>query len=200
MLNPNPGLHPAQRPRLFADDADQLGEGSWAHATGWEIRTSRCKRVSCVVVSSNQGRELASMLPRLSDMLTEFGYPWELIVVDIESRDDTAEVVRFWEAIPGVRRLRVDRAVNRMHGVALALQQVRGDVIVTCSPSDSRWSEAIPGLLLQWEGGSKLVCPAQTRSSPDLAPAAQTDVPLMSALSRLALLDRQILERLRITA
>lgn len=194
----NPTRADGARPRLADDDP---ADRPWAHTTGWEeAGTGRRHRVSCVVLASNQARALADMLPRLSDLLTEFGHPWEIVVVDVESVDDTDRLMAFWAQVPGVHGVRIPRAVNRLHGLAQGLAQARGDVVITCTPRDPRWAAAIPQLLMQWEAGSKLICPAS-----DMPAATGGDGPdglpsLPASLSRLALLDRQVLERLRIAA
>lgn len=193
----NPTRPDGTRPRLSDHNAH---ERPWASTTGWEAGSGRCHRVSCVVLVSNQARELADMLPRLSDMLTEFGHPWEIIVVDVESHDDTDRLMEFWSHVPGVHAVHIPRAVNRLHGLARGLSQARGDVVITCTPRDVRWAQQIPRLLLQWEAGSKLICPAGSGAE-DASPAGQDDAASLPAcLSRLALLDRQVIERLRIAA
>ncbi len=196
MLNPIRAA--TSRPHLLDDDVDPAGP-AWAHASGWELRTARLRRVSCVVLSSNQAPLLVEMMPRLSDLLTEFGYPWEVVVVDVESLDDTARVLSPWLDVPGFRLVSIPRAFNRLHGLAQGLAEARGDAVVTCTPGDRRWASAIPQLLLQWESGSKLICPASSRHA-DPQPERDVDTgSLPAALSRLALLDRQVIERLRIS-
>jgi Glycosyl transferase family 2 len=196
-------LNPIQaggaRPRLSDDDSDAAGR-LWAHASGWELRTGRLRRVSCVVLASNQAHALGQMLPRLSDMLTEFGYPWEIIVVDVESLDDAARSLTTWLQVPGIRLIHIPRAFNRLHGLAQGLAEARGDAVVTCTPGDSRWETGIPQLLLQWESGSKLICPATPRGTAERPEPQGDSGSLPAALSRLALLDRQVIERLRISA
>ena len=60
---------------------------SWAHASGWAQISGTRRTVSCVLTCRNQAPTLAKLLPFLSDTLTECGYPWEIIVVDIASVD-----------------------------------------------------------------------------------------------------------------
>lgn len=73
--------------------------------------------ISLIVLAFNDARSLESLLPRLSGVLDGLGHPYEIIVVDDGSSDDTAQVAMSIGA--GVDKLRVVRhARNRGVGAA----------------------------------------------------------------------------------
>jgi glycosyltransferase involved in cell wall biosynthesis len=140
----------------LADDRD--GDDPWAHASAWAMLSGKHRRLSCIVSCFDQVRRVADLLPRLSDVLTECGYPWEIIVVDRCSQDSTADIAQAWTELPGFRYLRV--ASNGVDGrdIEAGLLAARGDAVLLVDPAlPSSQMQAIRRLVLAWEDSAVAV-------------------------------------------
>lgn len=186
------------------------GESVWAHASGWAQLSGTKHSISCVVVGRDQVRNLRDLIPALSDILTECGYPWELLLVDHGSIDGTADVLANWTELPGFRSIQMGRAAARSAGVSAGLALARGDAIVLYDASAVHAPELIRGMIMRWEDGAWLVVASANRPGerPELsfwdeAMAKRRleagDPQLPSGFADLSLLDRRLLNRLTAT-
>jgi polyisoprenyl-phosphate glycosyltransferase len=152
-LNHMPATMPVDADDSLASPLDN----SWAHVSGWGFRTGRRRTVSCVIPCRNQGPQLDALLPLLSDLLTEGGYPWELIALDCASADNTTHVLTDWSRVAGVRWKQLPAAANMALQFATGLSLARGDAVIFIDPTLPHPASLIPSMLLQWEAEAKLV-------------------------------------------
>jgi GT2 family glycosyltransferase len=97
--------------------------------------------LSVLIVAFNSSRVLPQTIPAL---LAELSEGDELIVVDNDSRDDSAAVAA--ELAPAARILEMGRNVGFAAGVNAAAAAARGDLLVTLNPDAMPlpgWGEAI---------------------------------------------------------
>ena len=59
-----------------------VDQSSWAFGAQHSDRSDTQRTVSCVIWSSNEALKLSRLLPQLSELLTESGHPWEIVVID----------------------------------------------------------------------------------------------------------------------
>lgn len=187
----------------FVEDGPVDG-ADWAHASGWAQLSGRRRRLTCVVSCCDQAMLMAHLLPRLSDMLTECGYPWELIVVDRGSADATPDLARAWTELPGFRCLRVDSTGRDGRDIEAGLLAARGDAVVVVDPEIGVIAlEAVRRLVLAWEDDAVLAHAADDpRDSTTHAwtaeqvqrGLAQGNWTLPPACLRLGLLDRRVVD------
>ena len=88
-------------------------------------------KLSVVIPAHNEQQNLPEVLEDLTATLRDAAIPYEVLVVNDNSRDGTGDVVRSWhERDPGVRL--VDRSPPNGFGRAIrsGLEAVRGDVVV----------------------------------------------------------------------
>lgn len=186
-------------------DADELETApSWAHASGWAQLSGTRRTVSCVLTCRNQAPTLARLLPFLSDTLTECGYPWEVIVVDIASVDRTRQVLANWAALPGIQVLHLPAGAVPSNAFALGLYRARGDAVIMLDAALEHDPALIPRMILKWEDQARLVFAQQ---DPDTGAsrlvswddadvrrqAAGSDFPFPREATALGLLDRALL-------
>lgn len=138
-------------PSTFSVDA-----GAWAFDSHLADRTDLQRRVSCVIWSSNEATKLAKLLPQLSDLLTESGHPWEIVVIDAASSDGTAELLRRWSAIPAVRSLSVTDCGGEDVLIA-GLKAARGDAVLFLDANLHHTLSLIPQMIRHWEDGAEVV-------------------------------------------
>lgn len=143
--------------RLPMPSAVQPEASSWAHASGWAQLSGARQTVSCVLPCANQARTLSRLLPILSDTLTECGYPWEVIVVDIGSTDGTDTLMQAWSELAGFRYLATDAAASLAEGFEAGILAARGDAVVLLDPALRHSPELIPQMMLRWESEARLV-------------------------------------------
>jgi glycosyltransferase involved in cell wall biosynthesis len=154
-MNPCPA--PAA-PSLHFDALDALdAEPSWAHASGWAQISGTRRTVSCVLTCSNQASTLAGLLPFLSDTLTECGYPWEVIVVDIASIDRTRAQLEKWTALPGFQTLELRAGAASGNALASGLHRARGDAVIVLDAVLLHDPGLIPRMIMKWEDQARIV-------------------------------------------
>lgn len=130
---------------------------AWAHVSGWAQLSGRRQHLSCVLLAHNQVAALGTLLPELSDLLTECGYPWEIILVDRGSSDATEAFARSWCELPGFQALVLNAGAGRAQALTIGLQAARGDAVLLL---DAGSVEALPmaqRMVRAWEDGSELV-------------------------------------------
>ncbi len=198
--------HPASNPtcRWYPADRDE-SEVTWAHVSGWAQLNGVRRSISCVVPARNELAALRTLLPALSDRLTECGYPWEIIVVDRASSDATERVLRAWCDLPGFRLIALDDPLDRASALVLGLEAARGDaVILIDAHADARLS-ALNDMMLRWESGGQVVYAAADPHTGDCvvrSPRTQPGAYRSAGLNmngdtaELVLLDREIVKDL----
>lgn len=179
-------------------------EPSWAHASGWAQLSGSRQTVSCVLPCRDKARTLATLLPILSDTLTECGYPWEVIVVDCGSIDGTDTLMSAWGELPGFRCLPMDGSARLESAFEAGILAARGDAVILLDPARPHAPELIPAMLQQWESDARLVYAktdarggSQLRWWNDARMADETarpDMHLPPECMVLSLLDRRLVD------
>jgi glycosyltransferase involved in cell wall biosynthesis len=190
-LNEMVGREGGPRSRWYPE-ADDTGVTGWAHASGWAQLYGTRRSVSCVIPAHNHLPQLRQLLPLLSDLLTECGYPWETIVVDSGSTDGTEHVLRAWCELPGYRLLALDDDVGRATAVVLGLEAARGDAVILLDVETPHPLSMISEMVLRWEAGAGAIYAAIDPRSGDSelrAPGQGLSPADSSALSGLRLAD-----------
>lgn len=186
--------------RYPAPDDTQTG---WAHVSGWAQLYGTRRSLSCVVPARDQLPTLRDLLPPLSDLLTECGYPWELIVVDVASRDGTERVLSAWCELPGYRLIALDEDVGRAGAIVTGFEAARGDAVILLDAAVEHPLSIIGDMVQCWEAGERVVVaardadtghsvlrvPGQTQQDE----SATAGLRLAGDASDLVLLDRRVL-------
>ena len=184
-----------------------LGEPAWAHVSGWAQLSGTPRRLSCVLLCRDAAPTLAHLLPELSDVLTEIGFPWEVTVIDQASVDESHEVLSQWTEFPGFNWLRLAKDYGDTAAALAGLCSVRGDAVIVTNASASPSIERLPEMVDQWEQGSAAVFlerrgddvwSAGIRSQEpfDLELHHLTLANSLGGASNIVLLDRRAIDRL----
>ncbi len=120
-------------------------------------RTNTHPSISCVVPAYNEAGNLPRLLETLTALLRARPAPWEVIVVDDGSRDDTAAAMRPWAAQPGVRYLRLSRNFGKESALSAGLERARGDVVVLMDADLQHPPALILVMLERWAAGVDMV-------------------------------------------
>ena len=86
--------------------------------------------ISVIVPAFNEAENLRLLLPALFEQLTKLQRPFELVIVDDGSTDDTAEVVRSL-ARPELRLVQLSRNTGQTAALMAGIHSAKGDVLVS---------------------------------------------------------------------
>jgi glycosyltransferase involved in cell wall biosynthesis len=135
---------------------DSGEEPAWAHVSGWALLSGQRQTLSCVVLTRDHAPRLMSLVPTLSDLLTECGYPWEMVIVDSASRDRTEAIARSWCELPGFRALMLREDFGRGTALMLGLDTARGDAVLVVHAGLAHPLELVRQMVFDWEAGAPL--------------------------------------------
>jgi hypothetical protein len=151
---------------------------------------------------------LSSLLPTLSDTLTECGYPWEVIVVHAGVDQAVPSMLHGWGEIPGFWSVLLNPGSTEAQALTVGLEASRGDAVIILGSQPPLLAHLVPQAILHWESGAQLVyaVPDPVSHNTTLAWWDAATVDRMMASSEpmnlppgstdLALLDRRVIEYL----
>ncbi|MDH0864616.1 glycosyltransferase family 2 protein, partial [Mitsuaria sp. GD03876] len=112
---------------------------------------------SCVVPCHDEAANLRELLPRLCAELERGGTPWEIVLVDDGSTDDTPALLRQWACRPEVVALRFSRNFGKEAALTAGIARARGDVVVMLDADLQHDPALIPLFLAHWRQGADMV-------------------------------------------
>lgn len=140
------------RPQTLERDRDGGGEqrpGPGGAAEG--------PLLSIVVPAHGEAANLPHLHRELVEALAAEG-PWELIVVDDGSPDDTWRVIAaLCAADPRVRGLRLSRNFGHQYALFAGMAEARGAAVVTMDADLQHPPATVPELLAAWRAGARIV-------------------------------------------
>ena len=116
--------------------------------------------LSAVVPFLNEAANLPRLFACLEQHLTALGIPWELVLVDDGSRDDSLAIVRReLERRPALRAtvLSLSRNFGKEAALTAGLEAARGDVVVPLDADLQDPPELIGPMLDEWRKGFDVV-------------------------------------------
>ncbi len=115
--------------------------------------------LTVVIPVRNEAPSLAKLHQELTTTLTAWGRPYEIIVVDDGSTDDSFEILARLQAIDArLRVIRFRRNFGQTAAFAAGFDHARGRVIVTSDGDLQNDPADIPGLVDVLERGHDIVC------------------------------------------
>ena len=124
--------------------------------------------ISVVVPIFNEQENLPELRRRMTLALDSTGDAWELILVNDGSRDDSAMLMRKFNAEDGrIRSVMLSRNFGHQPAVTAGVHHARGDCVVLIDGDLQDPPEVIPEMVSKWKEGNKVVL-AERRSRSDL--------------------------------
>lgn len=116
--------------------------------------------LSLIVPIHNEALNIEALYAEVSSTLTSWGRPWELIVVDDGSTDDSfALLAKLQAADPRVRVIQFRRNFGQTAAFAAGFAHARGALIVTSDGDLQNDPRDIPGMVARLEAtGCDIVC------------------------------------------
>lgn len=113
--------------------------------------------LSCIVPCKNEARNLELLLPRLAEFLPTLGLPWEVVLVDDGSTDETAMLGAAWARQPGFRLVQLSRNFGKEAAITAGLEAVRGGVVVILDADLQHPPGLIADMVAAWREGADVV-------------------------------------------
>jgi Glycosyl transferase family 2 len=145
--------------RMHAETAAETNadETPWAHASGWAQLSGLRRNVSCVVLGLAEPEGVAEIFDSLSDALTEAGYPWEILMVDVGASRPLSELLTAWSERPGFRRITLPPGTLAALALTHGLEKARGDAVLLMEARGADLAVPIPEMVSQWSDGVEIV-------------------------------------------
>ena len=113
--------------------------------------------ISLCVPTYNRGRYLASLLSSLVTQLEGFPYPFEIVISDNGSSDDTPQVVqRFLDVLP-IRSIRHEETIGCYPNVIFAMTQARGRYMMYLADDDCVLGDSLAEAVADMEADPAVV-------------------------------------------
>lgn len=128
--------------------------------------------LSVVVPAYQEVSHLAASLVRIQEAVAATLHPYEIIVVDDGSTDDTWRVIREASATtPAVVGIRLSRNFGKESAVAAGLAQCRGRAVIVLDADLQHPPQLIPEMVRLWrEEGAEVVEARKSRASGESLP------------------------------
>jgi len=120
-----------------------------------EAGPAAAPELSVVVTAYNEAANLEELYRRLSAVLEQGGWEYEVIVVDDGSTDGTfAQLERIHAWDPHLRAVRLKRNFGQHPAMHAGLSRARGDIVVTMDADLQNLPEDVPRLVAAVKGGA----------------------------------------------
>src|SRR6266511_683997 len=115
--------------------------------------------LSVVIPVRNESPSLAKLHEELTATLTAWGRPYEILVIEDGSTDDSFQILQRLQAIdPHLRVIRFRRNFGQTAAFAAGFDHARGRIIVTSDGDLQNDPRDIPAMVAAVEGGADIVC------------------------------------------
>lgn len=167
-------------------------------------------QISVVAPVFNEEETLPEFYRRVRAVMDGLGEPWELVLVDDGSSDDSFRIAReLHEQDPRVRVVRFARNFGHQIAITAGMDYARGDAVVTIDSDLQDPPEVIPDLVARWREGYHVVYGVRAEREGETwfklftarlfyrLIAALTDVRIPMEAGDFRLLDRKVVEEMR---
>lgn len=102
--------------------------------------------VSIVIPAHNEAENIGALIREIEEL--KIGYPYEIIIVDDASTDETyREVAGLKSEVPGLKILRHERSYGQSAAIATGIRHAGGDVIATMDGDGQNNPADIPKMI-----------------------------------------------------
>lgn len=113
--------------------------------------------ISCVVPVYNEEAVVAKFIVALDATLKNMAYPYEIIVVDDGSQDNTIGIIKQLRTEISFRYLRFSRNFGKEKALSAGLDFARGDAVILLDSDFQHPLELLSEFIARWEDGYEMV-------------------------------------------
>lgn len=115
------------------------------------------KLISCVVPIYNEEAVIAQFFTALDATLKQIGYPYEILIVDDGSEDETLNIINALKKTLTFRYLRFSRNFGKEKALSAGLDFARGNAVILLDGDFQHPLELLSEFIKQWEAGYDMV-------------------------------------------
>lgn len=115
------------------------------------------KLISCVVPVYNEETLIAEFIEALDKTLKELAYPYEIVLVDDGSQDNTLAIIHQLRTQFPIRYIRFSRNFGKEKALSAGLDHARGDAVILLDGDFQHPLELLSEFIAQWEKGNDMV-------------------------------------------
>jgi polyisoprenyl-phosphate glycosyltransferase len=130
-----------------------------------QTRNAQARRfVSVVMPVFREGPHLPAILAAVRSSLEQCNLPYELVLVDDGSPDDTwGMIVADAKAFPAVRALRLSRNFGKESALCAGLEHARGDAVIVMDADGQHPPSLLPDMVRMWQSSGADIVEAVKR-------------------------------------
>lgn len=114
--------------------------------------------ISIVLPVFNEAKNIIPMYEKLTEILAQLNYPYEILFVNDGSEDDTLLIIKeISSKDKQVKRISFTRNFGHQAAIIAGLNNANGDAIITMDCDFQDPPEIIPEFVKKWEQGNKIV-------------------------------------------
>ncbi|BCA96637.1 glycosyl transferase family 2 [Legionella antarctica] len=115
------------------------------------------KRISCVVPVYNEEALIAEFITALDKTLKGLAYPYEIVIVDDGSQDNTLAIIYQLRAMFPIRYIRFSRNFGKENALSAGLDHAQGDAVILLDGDFQHPLELLVEFIAKWEEGNEMV-------------------------------------------
>lgn len=115
------------------------------------------KIISCVVPVYNEEAVIGDFIAALDKTLLELGYPYEILLVDDGSQDNTFNIIHQLRTHFAFRYIRFSRNFGKEKALSAGIDHAQGDAVILLDGDFQHPLELISEFLKYWEEGYDMV-------------------------------------------
>lgn len=119
--------------------------------------TAHQKLISCVVPVFNEGEVIADFIAALDTTLKNLAYPYEIILIDDGSQDNTLTIIHQMRSQFPIRYIRFSRNFGKEKALSAGLDHARGEAVILMDGDFQHPLELLGEFIAQWENGYDMV-------------------------------------------
>lgn len=123
------------------------------------------KLISCVVPVYNEESLIAEFIAALEKTLKEFLYPYEIVLIDDGSQDNTMNIIHQLRSQHAFRYIRFSRNFGKEKALSAGLDIARGDAVILLDSDFQHPLELLKDFIAKWEEGYDMVYAVRTDRS-----------------------------------
>jgi len=115
------------------------------------------KLISCVVPVYNEETLIAEFITALDVTLKKLAYPYEIVIVDDGSKDNTLTIMHQLRTQFPIRYIRFSRNFGKEKALSAGLDHAQGDAVILLDGDFQHPLELLSEFIAQWEDGNDMV-------------------------------------------